>query len=167
MANTNTNTPAPVIKPMTTAQAKAVDAHRNEVLKSWLEHGKSRVSIRFEAGSNYNGAPAVVRLKRLASDEGVSEYSLPGVYLDAFRFLVQCSGMTPAKARRALGETFQACQRQLPEGRDSARRLAKAFVRDCLALAELYAGDAKQNALAGRKPARGLLSDGSTVDAPM
>ena len=164
---TNTTTLTPVIKPMTTAQAKAIDSHRADVLKSWLEHGKSRVSIRFEKGSNYNGALAVVRLKHLANDEGVSEYSLPGVYLDAFRFLVQCSGMSPAKARHELGETFQACQRQLPEGRESARRLAKAFVRDCLVLAEQYAGTAKGNREAGRKPAKWLLVDGTTVEAPM
>jgi hypothetical protein len=165
MNNITTTTATP--KPMTAAQAKAIEAHRADVMKSWMDFGKARVSIRFEKGMNYNGAPAVVRLKHLPTDEGVSEYSLPGVYLDALRFLVQCAGMSPAKARRALGETFEACQRQLPEGRESARRLAKAFVRDCLALAEQYAGTARHNNEAGRKQAKWLLVDGTTIQAPM
>jgi len=148
----STITPTPV--PMTTAQARAVDKHRTDVLKSWRASGKTRVTIKFETGLNYNGAPAVVRLKRRPTDEGVSEYSLPGVYLDAVRFLVQCAGFSPAKARREIGESFSNLVETLPEGREPGRRLAKAFVRDCLTLAELYAGE---------HGAKWLLDDGHTV----
>ena len=162
-----TNQLTATIKPMTAAQERAVNQHREAVLKSWRDFGKARVSIKFEKGENYNGAPATVRLKRLATDEGVSEYSLPGVYLDALRYLVQCAGYSPARARRELGEDFRACLENLPEGRDSARRLAKAWVRGILPLAEAYAGDAQGNALAGRKPAKWLLVDGQTLEAPM
>ena len=151
MAN-STITPTP--KPMTTAQAKAVDKHRADVLKSWRASGKTSVTIKFEDGVFYNYAPAVVRLKRRPTDEGVSEYSLPGVYLDAVRFLVQCSGFTPARARRVIGESFLMLVETLPEGREPGRRMAKAFVRDCLTLAELYAGE---------HGAKWLLVDGHTV----
>lgn len=148
------STIAPVPVPMTTAQARAVDKHRTEVLKSWRDSGKTRVTIKFETGTCYNYAPAVVRLKRSPSHEGVSEYSLPGVYLDAVRFLVQCAGHSPAKARRVIGESFLMLVETLPEGREPGRRLAKAFVRDCLTLAEAYAGE---------RGAKWLLVDGHTV----
>lgn len=157
----STITPTP--RPMTTAQARAVDKHRAELMASWRASGKTRVTIKFDTGVFYNHAPAVVRLKRSPSHEGVSEYSLPGVYLDAVRFLVQCSGFTPAKARRVIGESFLMIVETLPEGAEFGRRQAKAFVRDCLTLAEEYAGTAEGNLKAGRKPAKWLLVDGQTV----
>ena len=132
---TNTTTPPTLThKPMTTAQAKAVEAHRADVLKSYRAFGKSRVTIKFAKGYSYNGAPVTVNIKH-PGHEGVSTYSLPGVYFDALRFMVQCAGFTPAKARAEIGAEFVDLVEALPDGRESGRRLAKAFVRSLLPLA--------------------------------
>lgn len=133
-----TKTPTPTPKPMTKAQETAVERHRLELLKSYRASAGRFVNIRFEKGTSYNGAPVMVNIKRQPTDEGVSTYSLPKVYLDAVRFLVQCAGFSPARARREIGEAFVELVEALPEGRDPGRRLAKAFVRGLLPLAEDY-----------------------------
>lgn len=134
---TKSTTPTPTRKPMTTAQANVIAKHRADILKSYRATNKTRVTIKFEKGLSYNGAPVTVNLKH-PGHEGVSTYSLAGVYLDALRFLVQCAGYSPAKARREIGDDFLLMVEALPEGRESGRRLAKAFVRSLLPMALDY-----------------------------